>query len=203
MVSTRSNTEQQSDTPRRKKTKATPLKSVKSPDIQQSRKRVAGGEDEESSFSSASTTSSRQPGLDPFIQKAVAEVIESNGGIAKFKAKGEHTLSRLLDEDLDTFGKRGDKRRVHISKYVNRWAGDPTKYESKVLNRWQIVSSKHRKKQLSSKIPSDDSLSVSSAESSTAVKNKKSSKSVAKSKAKGKQSRETIKDKEESTTSIC
>ena len=104
------------------------IRTLRSPDIEPA---VSTGE-EDVSFSSSS---SRRPGLDPFVQKALAELLEgAGGGIDNYKKRGENSLSKLLAEDTDTFGKRGDPIRDQISMYVSRWTKNPTLYNDKVLN---------------------------------------------------------------------
>ena len=164
------------DTPRsRQKTKATPIKSAKSPDLVKAKR--PGDE------ASVSTSSSKRPGLDPHVQKALAEILEGEGGgLKNYRKAGSHSLSKLLDTDPDTFGQRGDQLRVQISNYVFRWAKDPDKYEKKVLNRWQIVSASNRKREDKSKVKADEvsdaeSLSESSTDSSVKALSKQSKKS--------------------------
>ena len=80
----------------RKKTKAKPIRSLRSPDIEPA---AAASKGEDSSLSSSS---SKRPGLDPFIQKALAELLEGpGGGINKYKKNGEQTLAKLLEEDTE------------------------------------------------------------------------------------------------------
>lgn len=144
MVGTRGNPTGSFKSPAKKsRNRATPLKAIKSPDISFPEK---GADDQ----SSVSTTSSKRPGLDRFVQKEVAELLEGKGGgIANYKVGSEHALAALLDLDEDTFGKRGVPIRRQISKYVTRWVGyhkDGT-YADKVLNRFSIPSHATRKKQ--------------------------------------------------------
>ena len=50
-----------------------------------------------------------------------------------------------IDDDTDTFGKRGDQLRLQCSKYVTCWTSDTPLYKKKVLNCWHIVSVENRK----------------------------------------------------------
>ena len=110
--------------------------------------------------SSRASSRSSRPGLDPFVQKELAEVLESNGGIASFIDAPEHKLAQLLDEDVDTFGKRASDLRVQVGKHRSRWIEHHKKgnCHSKVLSRWGVVAFEHRDKDT---IPSDKKKKLS------------------------------------------
>ena len=74
------------------------------------------------------------------------------GGIAKFKKGSEHALSKLLDDNPDTFGKQGSQLRTQCSKYVTQWVGysKAGTYTEKVLNRYLIQSAATQKKEAAS-----------------------------------------------------
>lgn len=57
----------------------------------------------------------------PTILQALADEIESNGGLQVFLDCKEHKLSKLLDKDEGTFGKKGDPLRRQLQLKVLYW----------------------------------------------------------------------------------
>ena len=87
------------------------------------------------------------------MQKALAEAIEAQGGIASFKTGNEQAVAATCNKDKDMFGRRADPIQSKIQKYVAYWKGyhkDET-YTEKVLNRWGVKSAATRKKERSEK----------------------------------------------------
>ena len=184
----------------RNKNRVSATTPLRSPDISQAPTTGAGDD-------TVSTSSSKRPGLARNVQKELANLLEGNGGIAKFRGaqSDQHALSKLLDEDKATFGKRGDPIRVQIGKYVTRWSNynKQGQYADKVLNRYGVKSASNRKKDKDKKSLtlediSDEVSSVSSNSSSDSVQASRASKKSKKSKqSKSKQDKPNPKRKQE------
>ena len=139
------------------------------------------------------TTSSKRPGLDPFTQKELANLLEENGGIKAFIDAPDHRLSKLLNEDQDTFGKKGSTLRTHIGQHYSRWIQYYKKGQctEKALTRFQLQTSAQRKKDVvktpkSKSLDPDDVSSVSSSSSGSVASSRKVASKSSKAKNKSK-----------------
>lgn len=93
--------------------------------------------DERSVASNSSATTNQERGSLPgYVSKALAELLEANGGIRTFSGKRSQKLRAALDNSSsDTFGKRGDHIRRTLQQKVYYWQTlvDKGAYEGRVL----------------------------------------------------------------------
>jgi hypothetical protein len=90
-----------------------------------------------------STSSSKYQPFRDHEKKKIAELLESNGGVASFGGKNQQKLSILLDciEGLPA-GERGDKLRLKYQKQVYRWQKKEDKgtYKKDILDKYGVKS---------------------------------------------------------------
>jgi hypothetical protein len=132
---------------------------------------------DESDSISACTGDSRYKSIRPSILKQLAEDIEANGGIGAFiktdKTAKDQRLCRLLNQDEDTYGKRGDPLRRDLQNKCNYWIKlfQKGRYSEKVLKRYEVLSFEARealnKQETKKKDSKEDSESLSSSSSSS------------------------------------
>jgi hypothetical protein len=105
-----------------------------------------------SSVVSAASAESRSP-LPDNIQKALAELLESNGGIKTFHG-AKQKLARLCDAEFEkdpscVFGPRRDPIRRRLQLKVLKWQkkADTGVYASEILNKYGVKSWENRQRQ--------------------------------------------------------
>lgn len=114
---------------------------------------------------SQTATPTRRERLSAHIQKSLAELLESNGGIKSFRGS-EQKLSNLLDRKAQDegrnaiFGKRGDKIRRQLQLKVVKWRqkAEQGTYEADILSLYRVQAWRHRKK--SDTIPSPQARNI-------------------------------------------
>lgn len=106
----------------------------------------AGRQVEDTDSISACSGDSRYKSIRPSILKQLAEDIETSGGIASFikseRERKDQKLSRLLNDNEEAYGKRGDPLRRDIQQKVNYWIllFRKGRYKEKVLERYDVES---------------------------------------------------------------
>lgn len=100
-----------------------------------------------------------------FVKKQLAEDIERRGGLKALFSKDKTTqaLSKLLDERVNIYGKRGSDIRKKIRNLAKRWCEySPQDYKRRVLETYSVRSYLQRLRS-----PSPDSPNSSSGSSSS------------------------------------
>jgi hypothetical protein len=97
---------------------------------------------------SISGSTTKQQVIAEHLWKQLAEDIEAEGGIAEFSGSTQK-LAILLNRRPGLYGKRGSTLREPIRKKVYRWQGFHREgtYAQKVLSKYQVKSSYHRKQE--------------------------------------------------------
>jgi hypothetical protein len=88
--------------------------------------RKSGGVDDLLSLESLSVSGKQRQPLPKWLQKVLAEDIESNGGVQAFKGRDNQKLANLLDskasDEDNPYGVRGDPIRKRIGQKVYKWS---------------------------------------------------------------------------------